>query len=257
MVTDIVRDEIEFGDEWSVSPCDPEEEIEKYNKSRKRFTYFPWGVFVTAYSRANLWLGILNIGSNDVKENDYIYSDTDSIKMLHKEKHINFINKYNQLCEMKLKRMCEHYNIDYEKELLPKTIKGEVKPLGVYDDDGHYKYFKTLRAKAYMLSHDGKDLSITVSGVNKKTAVPYLLEKYKGVLGAFNAFNNGLEVPPEATGKLTHYYLDDEYTGKITDYKGVTINYYVHGGIYLEKASYNFDLGEKYINFLKGVFYTK
>ena len=259
MVTDIVRDIIEFNEgAWSTTDCNPEEEIEKYNNSRKRFTYFPWGIFVTSYARANLWRGIKSIGSNDVRENDYIYSDTDSIKMLHKEKHQAFIDKYNDLCEFKLKRMCEHYGLDYEKELLPKTIKGETKPLGVFDDDGHYKYFKTLRAKAYVISHDGKDLSLTVSGVNKKIAVPYLLNKYDNdIIKVFSAFKNGLELPPEATGKLTHYYLDNEYSGTITDYQGTTVDYYAHGGIYLEKASYVFDLGENYINFLKGVFYTK
>ena len=252
MVTDIVQSVITYeNNEWIVKEANPEKDITKYNRSRKRFNFYPWGIYCTAYSRRNLWLGIMNF------KQDYIYSDTDSIKCLNIDKHMNFINKYNEMCEKKLRLMCKHYHIDYE-ELLPKTIKGEVKPLGVWDwetKNNKYTSFKTLGAKRYMVLQDGK-LSITVSGVNKKVAVPYLLEKY-GSIECFNAFNDGLEIPPDYTGKLTHYYIDIPYTGVVVDYLGVPFNYNELSGVYLEKAAYSFDISTEYINFLKGYFYTK
>ena len=253
MVTDIIRDSIKYEDEkeWYVEDCDAEKELKRYNRSRRRFNFYPWGVFCTAYSRRNLWTGILNF------KKDYIYADTDSIKCLNIADHQDYILKYNQNCEKKLQRMCKHYSIDYN-DLLPKTIKGEVKPLGVWDHETKnniYTRFKTLGAKRYMV-YQGGELSITVSGVNKKTAVPYLTQN-NTIDKCFEMFNEGLIIPAEATGKLTHNYIDKEYIGIIKDYKGIPYQYWARSGIYLEGAEYSFDIAAEYINFLKGYFYTK
>lgn len=51
MVTDIVREDIVFADqEWSTEHKEPEKQIEQYNKSRRRFLFYPWGVFCQRYS---------------------------------------------------------------------------------------------------------------------------------------------------------------------------------------------------------------
>ena len=250
MVTDIVRDQIVYTDgEWSTETADAHHDLDKYNKSRRRFLFYPWGVWCTAYARRNLFYGIFEFAG------DFIYADTDSIFCTDIEAHEDFINRYNKLCEKKLIHMCEHYGLIYEDVLLPKTIKGVEKPIGVWDYEPHIDKFKTLGAKRYMTLIDG-ELSITVSGVNKKTAIPWLLEKC-GPDGAFEAFEEGLIVPEDATGKLTHYYIDKPYEGEITDYQGNTYHYHALSGVYLEKATYCFDISAEYINFLKGVFYTK
>lgn len=250
MVTDIVREEIIFKDqEWSTKQPDEDKEIEKYNNSRRRFLFYPWGVFCTAYARRNLWYGIGEFGP------DYIYADTDSIKHINNQAHQDFIKQYNELCEWKLRRMCDHYGLKYEDVLLPKTIKGIEKPLGVWDHDAHYDKFKTLGAKRYMVYEDGQ-LNITVSGVNKKFAVPYLIDKV-GVDGAFEAFEEGLIIPEDATGKMTHYYIDKLYEGDLIDYQGNHYHYISPSAIYLEKASYSFDINQQYMEFLKGLWYTE
>ena len=242
---------------WSeLNPADQELmknalQIEKYNRSWNRFLFYPWGVWVTAYARKNLFSGIYSIGS------DYIYSDTDSIKCINIEEHTGYINRYNEMCERKLIKMCDHYSIPYTA-LLPETIKGIIKPLGVWDHETKehkYERFKTLGSKRYMVYQNGK-LSITVSGVNKKTAVPYLLET-NSPEECFDIFNEGLFIPPDQTGKLTHCYIDKEYKGVVTDYNGIQYNYNAPSGIYLEPAGYDFDISMEYIQFLKGYFYTK
>ena len=250
MVTDIIRDTIGYDNvlEWNTKQCEAEKELKRYNNSRRRFNFYPWGIFCTAISRRNLWSGIVEFAE------DYIYSDTDSIKCVNIDKHKDYIEKYNHACELKLQAMCKHYDIDYA-ELLPKTIKGEVKPLGVWDFEGTYDRFKTLGAKRYMVQ-EGDKLSITVSGVNKKEAVPYLLDKHT-IEDCFNIFTEGLVIPAENTGKLTHYYIDNAYKGTVTDYNGVKYKYEALSGVYLEGAEYHFDISEEYINFLKGVYYTK
>ena len=249
MVTDIVRDDIIYTDAWGIEKADPKKQIDKYNRSRKRFNFYAWGVFCTAYARRNLWTGILEFGK------DYIYADTDSIKSVNFKDHINFVENYNRTCEIKLRRMCKHYNLDYEKELLPKTIEGEIKPLGVFDHDGHYERFKSIGAKRYMTYSNGK-LSITISGVNKKTAIPFLIDNYS-VDDCFLILNEGFSVPAEASGKLTHYYIDNEYSGTLTDYQGIKYKYHALSGIYLEPAEYEIGDMSKYLEFLKGYFYTK
>lgn len=253
--TDIIKDMSKYDNEkeWFTEAAEPEKELKRYNKSRRRFLFYTWSVFVTAYARKNLWTGIIEFG----KKKHYLYSDTDSCKVLHIEEHFDYIRKYNAACEKKLQKMCKHYDIPYS-ELLPKTIKGEVKPLGVWDwetEGNIYKKFKTLGAKRYMV-YQGDKLSITVSGVNKKTAVPYMTSTYT-IDECFNAFNEGLIIPEEYTGKLTHYYIDKPYRGTVTDYRGIKYDYEALSGIYLEPASYQFDPMTEYIEFLKGYFYTK
>ena len=200
----------------------------------------------TAYARRNLWLGIANCGEN------YIYCDTDSIFYLRNKAYEEFVSEYNKVCEQKLRLMCDHYGLDYEKELLPKTIKGKTKPLGIFEYEDHIDCFKSLGSKRYMTLING-ELSITVSGVNKVYGVPWLLKQF-GVEDAFTAFEESLVIPEDATGKLTHYYIDKLYEGTIVDYQGKPYHYVAPSGIYLEKASYSFSISEEYIRFLKGEF---
>ena len=244
-VTDIVRDEIIYSDEWDTEKADVESDIEHYNKSRNRFLFYPWGVWVTAYARRNLWGGILAFGD------DYIYSDTDSIKCLNIENHFNYINEYNNTVKRKLQVAANYHKIDFEL-FQPQTIKGIKKLIGVWDwetEKEKYTRFKTLGAKRYMIEQDGK-INITVAGVNKKTAVPYLVKTYGNKI--FDAFTNDLTIPKEYTGKMTHTYIDERRTGTITDYLGNTNIFDEYSGVHLENAEYSLSLSQTYIDFLKG-----
>ncbi|MGC7960576.1 hypothetical protein, partial [Salmonella enterica] len=78
-----------YGDEWGINKVNIDEEIENYNNSRKRFLYYARGIWVTAYARRNLWTGILAVGD------DYIYSDTDSLKVRNYDNHLGYINWFN------------------------------------------------------------------------------------------------------------------------------------------------------------------
>lgn len=249
-VTDICRDSVIYNEgEWINKPVDIEQAIDHNNKSKKRFLFFAWGVWVTAYARRNLFTGIYEFG------NDYIYSDTDSVKAINIEAHQEYINNYNNKMIYKLERALKYHGIPPEA-IRPKTIKGVEKILGVWDFEGVYTRFKTLGAKRYMTEKNG-ELSITVSGVNKTDAVPYLINKYSQE-NAFEAFTDNLLIPAEFTGKMTHTYLDHDMQGMITDYQGKTLNYYEHSGVHLEGAEYSLSLASAYINYLKGIQeYTK
>lgn len=240
--------------QWTIEEKEAEKELKKYNNSKKRFLSYPWGIFCTAIARRNLISGILEF--ND----DYIYCDTDSLYVINADKHMNYINGYNALVRKQLETVSKHYNIPFEY-FEPVTIKGEKKLIGVWEQDtvkhpdgsgGKYKMFKSLGAKRYLKLTADDELTLTVSGVNKKAAIPYLLEKY-GKEGAFDAFTNELIIPAAFTGKLTHTYIDYETSGQICDYLGNTIQYKSKSGVYLEEASYSFSMEAAYLQYLKEI----
>lgn len=240
MVTDIIRDEYTYTEEWDLNNTDPEKAIEKYNTSQNRFLFYLWGIWVTAYARRNLFTGIIEF------KDDYVYSDTDSIKTLNREAHLNYIKAYNDMIRKRLYHAMDFHSLPYDM-IEPTTIKGEKKCLGLWDYEGTYTRFKTLGAKRYMVEKDGK-INITVSGLNKKICVPYLKETYGEKI--FENFNDNLYVPKEYTGKNTHTYIDEERSGILTDYLGVKCEYHELSSVHLEQADYNLSLSEEYINYI-------
>ena len=242
-VTDIVRDELTYIEEWGKETTDFEKAINKYNSDNSRFMFFPWGVWVTAYARRNLFTGIF-----EFKE-DYVYSDTDSIKGTNMDSHKEYIERYNRTITSMLEKALEFHGIDKES-IRSKTIKGKEKPLGVWDFEGTYTRFKTLGAKRYMVEKNGK-INITVSGLNKKVCVPYLLNKYGDKV--FENFNDSLYVPPEYTGKNTHTYIDECKEGYLTDYKGIKSYYKEKTSVHLSPSDYSLSLSKEYSDYIANV----
>lgn len=250
IVTDIVRDILEYDNDYGYLPSekpDLEEAITKYNNSKKRFLFYPWGVWVTAYARRNLFSGILAC------KDDYIYSDTDSIKILNPEKHMDYINEYNNGINSKIKKASTILGIP-EELYAPANIKGKKKPIGVWDYEGKYKRFKTLGAKRYMFERYEEDVNewnpryvITISGVNKKLACEYLVKNFDD---PFDGFTHKLCVPEEYSGRLTLTYIDEPCSGVEADYLGNYCNYYEETSIHMEPSQYELTLSDKYKEFL-------
>lgn len=242
-VTDIVKDDNVYSDEWAVEKIDIPEKITEYNESKNRFLFYAWGIYVTAYARRNLWSGILAMGD------DYIYSDTDSIKTLNYEKHENYVNWYNENIINKLKTMCEHYKLDPVR-LTPKTIEGVEKPLGVWEFEGNYSKFKTLGAKRYLVLEDG-EYSLTVAGLSKKNGMEHIINICENdVDKIFNMFDDNLYIPSDKTGKMTHTYLDNEGVYNVVDYKGDECIIESLSSIHLEPCDFTLSISKQYQDFL-------
>jgi len=245
-VTDFIKDDHEYNDDWETVAVSADEKIAEYNKSKSRFLYYPWGIWVTAYARRNLWSAIINVGG------DYIYSDTDSVKMLNYEQHVPFIDAYNENVGSKLNVMMDYYKLD--KELLtPRTIKGIPKPLGVWDYEGHYTKFKTLGAKRYLYEERGK-LNLTMAGLSKKNGIKHMLEiSDNDNSKVFDLFDDNLYIPSNKTGKMTHTYIDEPRDFIIEDYRGVAKSVRSLSGIHLENCEFTLSISEKYKSFLKNL----
>lgn len=244
-VTNTMKENIIFnGFEWvKDNSFNLYESIENYNKDRNRFLFYPWGVWVTSYARKNLLNGIINI------DNDYIYADTDSIKLTNRDKHIDYFENYNREVEIKLKNMCNFYDIDFNL-CKPKTIKGVEKLLGVWDFEGTYKSFKTLGAKRYLIETYDNEYEITIAGLSKK-AVSYIVEESKKQnIDVFDFFNNYMYIPTNQTHKNTHTYIDNEFICNITDYTGKTKKVMCKSGVHLSPCDFTLSLSDMYLDYL-------
>ena len=122
--------------------------------------------------------------------------------------------------------------------------------MGVWDFEGTYTRFKTLGAKRYMVEKNG-NINITVSGLNKKICVPYLLNKYNKRV--FENFNDELYIPPEYTGKNTHTYIDECKEGYLTDYNGVKEYYKEMTSVHLAQSDYSLSLSKEYADYIANV----
>lgn len=285
-VTNIIRDIFEYSTEegWSKEHGDVEEQLVQYNNNYNRFLFYAWGVWVTAHARHNLWDAIFEFGE------DYVYSDTDSIKGLNFDSHNSFFTLYNLSVKAQLIRMCKALKIP-SGLTQPLDKKGNSHTIGVFEYEGEYKLFKTIGAKRYLYEYQSGELLFTVSGVNKHYGVPYLLKEYTSLdpkyydlvdlaysnnpnteeesvaamkqfcsevrpklnyNAVFERFNEGLYFPPDCTGKQTLTYVDEPFSDTVTDYTGLTHRVFEFSYIHMEPQSYLMSQTAEYMRFLQG-----
>lgn len=242
-VTDVCKvDNIYLGDEWLFEIPDYDELIEKYNNSKTRFINYAWGIWVTAYCRRDLLMSIYY----EFKD-DYVYSDTDSIKFRHPEKHMQFIERYNNKVRKDIAAAITKHRLPVDAAE-PKTIKGEPKHIGFFEYEGAYDKFKTLGAKRYLTETNGR-ISLTCAGLNAIDGASFISMQPR----PFSFFSNRMYIPSDYTGKLTHTYIDEEIDGFKTDKDGNVFRYHERSCVHLEPQDYDLSIGRAYADFLKGV----
>lgn len=247
-VTDINHADIEYKDnERIVNESDLEKNLDKYNNDKFRYLYFAWGVWCTAYNRCNLFKAILHL------KDDYIYSDTDSVKFKNYEEHVNRFNNYNESIKKRIKFVSEKLDLNINM-FSPKTIEGKVKTIGLFDYEGKYLKFKTLGAKRYLVKKENNELVLTTSGLAKNTTIKFLMEKFNNnERKIFSSFDNGLYVPKGYTGKLIHTYIENETEGTLIDYLGNEDNYKELSSVHLEDSDYTLDFAKEFIKYLMNI----
>lgn len=196
MVTKNITDTIEFEeDRWKKELLNEKNFYTKIASEKKKlsktFGAFQFGVWVTAYAKRNLWEGILALDYN------VAYCDTDSIKYI--ECDTDFFERYNKEIERRENMRADMLGIPRDK-FCPKDKYGIPHRLGIFDDDGQYKKFKTLGAKKYCYVDNDDKLHMTVSGV-RKSAVSQLHD--------IDDFKDGTVFDVEHAQKLIMTYVDD------------------------------------------------
>lgn len=188
------------------------------DSNRRAFQAYSWGVWVTAWARMELEEGL-----DLIAPEDFLYSDTDSIK---------FLGNYD--------KEFEKYNAGI-RETSAKNgasavdAKGKRHYLGVFEYDGHYDEFCTLGAKKYVYT-DGSGLHCTIAGVNKKLGAKELERA-----GGITAFKEGFTF--YEAGGLESIYNDYPPMKDVT-IDGRKID--VIKNIYLKDSTYTLGLTGEY-----------
>lgn len=158
--------------------------LDEFYDRRSSFLPYQWGVWVTAWARYVLQMGC------DICGEDLIYIDTDSVFYIgDHEKEFEQLNA--ALTENARKNGAIAYN-----------QKGEAFPVGIWDsEDDITGGFRTLGAKKYLYSFDGKTIYSTISGVSKEIGKQFFSEH------GFDAFTDETTIP--ISGKVIAHYNND------------------------------------------------
>lgn len=189
-------------------PDDPEEFLEKYQKSISYFLPYCWGAYVACAGRLFLQRMIDAAGFDN-----FLYCDTDSIFALHPEEVVPKIEE--------LEKELTEYQRKCGLELTYYDIKGRPHELGGIDREPDCESFRTYGSKKYITVEDGK-LTCTIAGVPKK--------KGAEIIGTPENFKIGLNFPGAITGKnclwynpAPHFKLHDEQGREIEIYSNVAM----------------------------------
>ena len=212
-----------------------EDTLEKYKHSFSNLFYYAIGVWVTSYCRRNIFMILISSPEMDI---DSIYSDTDSCKYLNN--HDDVFDEYNKNLIKKYEEVCKKYPELTVDDFMPVDGNGIKRAIGAFELDGKYKQFVTSGAKKYAYIDQDDSLHITISGVNKKTGIKALKGDLRRFLDPDLSFNY------EESGRMIHYYLDDQPIISFRDYKGATWRSYLKYGIVLQPTTYTMGLTEAY-----------
>ena len=179
-VQSLVKQSIDFlNGEFIEREDDEEELLEKANAHA--FQNYAWGVWTTAWARAELEKAIRLVGDG------FLYCDTDSVKYVG---DVDFSKLNGELMRRSM-----------ENGASATDPSGKTHYLGVWEDDGHYEKFRTWGAKKYAYVEDG-ELHVTIAGVNKKKGAEELASR-----GGLTAFRPGFTF--RTSGGLESVYNDD------------------------------------------------
>lgn len=249
-VTNPMNDTIIFDiatpEKWLKESPEIEDGLKDYLSRFNVFTTYQMGVYITAWARYELLNMVYKVN------NDCVYCDTDSMKILNNEKWQKEFKKDNQRIIEENKKAIEHFKID-ENLFFPKTIDGIIKPLGIWEFEGNYKFYKTLGAKRYIYE-DEKGLHATIAGLPKKSAVEYLLKHAKKESKSpFDVFNNQMHVEAEESGKNLLTYIDKPFSMSVTDYIGNTGVINEKSYIYMSETEFSLKMSKQFLDLLKGI----
>ncbi len=222
--------------DFTKDAADYVKQIADYNENPRRFLYYPWGIYVTAWARYRLYEGIRAVGEN------FLYCDTDSVK--YTGSRDPFFEEESKKAWKSIEDLARRLNLSLD-HVIPKHKKGEPKCLGVWEHEWTADQFKTIGAKRYMY-RIGNEFSLTTAGTNKKLTLEYILKKAKAESrDPFDVFDADLIIPPKYSKRTISKFIDTERNGWVTDYLGNRYYYDSPSGLHIKPAPYTFSITEE------------
>ena len=211
-----------------------DKKLNEMRRSNSTLLYYGVGLWVCAISRKHLMDCVLYSHEFD---KHVIYCDTDSIKYYGDYDYI--FEEYNKGVYNHYIELCERFPDFKIQDFMPVDINGHSHPLGFYESDSKngYTEFKTLGAKKYCYREDG-ELHLTLAGVSKK-GVTALNDNIKN-------FKKGFVFDFRQSGKLTHYYNDNQPETDIIDIDGNIYHSMYKYGIVLAPTTYTLGMTDLY-----------
>lgn len=255
--TDVFRDSFPFDEErgqwadvdkFSFATSDVWKICEKENKRSNRYVYYPWGPYITALGRRELWGFIQVAGSN------FVYCDTDSLMYLESEAVEHYLVEKNKAIVDGLKQTCAVNNLS-DSLISPQNQLGERITLGLWEVEKNYEHFKAIASKRYLSYTNGK-WDMVSAGVRRETGGKYI-EKLAGddIEKGFECFAVGLVIPYEFCGRLVHRLVEKAQVVKGQDYLGKSYEGMSLGGTVLLESSYTMSREDRTAQYLDSVVY--
>ena len=224
--TDIIRMQYEFLDNDIVLKPeeDPEEVLQRYQKSISYFLPYAVGCMVAALGRVYLQKMI------DAAGDAFCYCDTDSI----------FAKRSSELEEkmIKLNDEITAYQRECGLQLIYNDIKGRPHELGSIGREPNIEKFCTYGAKKYCTVENG-ELTLTVAGVPKKAG--------GRLLGSIENFKLGFNFKGSETGKNCLWYNPDPKM-MLHDEEGREIE--IHSNVAMLPCDYLLSMSRDYLECL-------
>lgn len=168
-VQHIIENDIEYiNGEWQEKEPTEQEIVDKLKKmrTRKQYTMYARGIFITAYARYELYKGIECFGKN------IVYVDTDSCKGILTEEIKKKFDILNEKIIEELKQVLPNKLL---KMAMPTDRKGNIQIIGTWDwetEKNKYDRFKTYGSKKYIIKSENTT-ECTISGLSKEAGKFY------------------------------------------------------------------------------------
>lgn len=183
-VKELIEEDYETGEFKVKEDMDFEAEYKKHVNSPRSFLPYVWGIYCTSVAQLRLY----ELGECVADDGIWLYSDTDSVYAT--EFNEEKLRAYNQKAIDAMK----------ERGYDPVFWNGKNYYLGIAEDDGEYKEFKTWHSKCYAKRDEYTDeLKITIAGVPKRGV--------NTLNNDINVFKPGLIFDGETSGKLQHKHI--------------------------------------------------
>lgn len=229
MLTDICQETVAYNAYSTGNPFKKRKErsytsmLSKYYNNKDSFLSYQHGIWVTAWCRYRLQKAIDLLGEN------MVYCDTDSVKYKESLASRTLKETLNSEIYEDIRKCGKNCTVEY---------KGKEYTLGLWEDDGDYKLFKSLGAKKYCYVDKEGYTHITVSGLSKSKA-----EKWFNEHGGIEKFAPETIVPVGASGRTVSTYNDRP---NIITIKVGNEDIQVGANVVITDTTYEFSISEDY-----------